>query len=85
MLGLEGLIVGALGVAAGLVLGWIISLVLIHVINRQSFHWSMDMHIPWGPLALLAAALVAVAGATAIVSGRRATSDAVTRAVREDW
>ena len=85
MLGIEGLIVGGLGVAAGLVLGWLISLVLIHVINRQSFHWSMDMHIPWGPLSLLAGVLVAVAGATAIVSGRRATSDAVTRAVREDW
>jgi putative ABC transport system permease protein len=85
MLGIEGLIVGGLGVLAGLVLGWLISLVLIHVINRQSFHWSMDMHIPWGPLALLGAVLVAVAALTAIVSGRRATSDAVTRAVREDW
>jgi putative ABC transport system permease protein len=57
----------------------------VHVINRQSFHWSMDMHIPWSTLFLLAAVLVTVAGATAIVSGRRATSDAVTRAVREDW
>jgi putative ABC transport system permease protein len=85
MLGIEGLIVGGLGVAAGLVLGWVLSLVLIHVINRQSFHWSMDMHIPWGPLGVLAAVLVTVAGLTAIVSGRRATSDAVTRAVREDW
>jgi putative ABC transport system permease protein len=85
MLGIEGLIVGCLGVAAGLVLGWLVSLVLVHVINRQSFHWSMDMHIPWGPLGLLAAVLGAVAAATAIVSGRRATSDAVTRAVREDW
>jgi putative ABC transport system permease protein len=63
----------------------LISLVLIHVINRQSFHWSMDMHIPWGPLAILAAVLVIIAGATAMVSGRRATNDAVTRAVREDW
>jgi putative ABC transport system permease protein len=85
MLGIEGLIVGGLGVAAGLALGWVISLVLVHVINRQSFHWSMDMHIPWGPLGVLAALLVTVAGLTAIVSGRRATSDAVTRAVREDW
>lgn len=85
MLGVEGLIVGGLGVVAGLVLGWVVSLVLIHVINRQSFHWSMDIHIPWGALGMLAALLVSVSAATAIVSGRRATSDAVTRAVREDW
>jgi putative ABC transport system permease protein len=85
MLGCEGLIVGTLGVAAGLALGWLISLILIHVINRQSFHWSMDMHPPWIALAALAAALIAAASFTAVVSGRRAMSDDVTRAVREDW
>jgi putative ABC transport system permease protein len=85
MLGCEGLIVGALGVGAGLALGWLISLILIHVINRQSFHWSMDMHPPWIALAALAASLVVAASLTAVASGRRAMSDDVTRAVREDW
>ena len=36
----------ALGLALGLALGWVISLVLIHVVNRQSFHWSMELHSP---------------------------------------
>jgi putative ABC transport system permease protein len=85
MLGAEGLIVGLLGVTAGLALGWLLSLILIHVINRQSFHWTMDLHMPWGPLLVLAGILVLVASATAVVSGWRATSDEVTRAVREDW
>jgi putative ABC transport system permease protein len=85
MLGCEGCIVGSLGVIAGLATGWIISLILIHVINRQSFHWSMDLTVPWTELALLAAALVAAAATTAVLSGRRAMSDEVTRAVREDW
>jgi putative ABC transport system permease protein len=85
MLGAEGLIVAALGTAVGLVLGWAISLILIHVINRQSFHWSMDMHLPGGQLVLLGAVLIGAAGITAIFSGRRAMSDEVTRAVREDW
>ncbi len=85
MLGCEGLVVGALGVAAGLAAGWLISLILIHVINRQSFHWSMDLHIPWHALAALAAGLIAAASITAVLSGRRAMSDEVTRAVREDW
>jgi len=85
MLGVEGLIVGMLGVTAGLALGWLLSLILIHVINRQSFHWTMDLHMPLADLLTLAAVLVVVAGATAILSGWRATSDEVTRAVREDW
>jgi putative ABC transport system permease protein len=85
MLGLEGSMVGIVGVTAGLALGWLLSLILIHVINRQSFHWSMDLHTPWEPLLGLAAVLVLASGATAIASGWRATSDDATRAVREDW
>jgi putative ABC transport system permease protein len=85
MLACEGLAVGTVGVAAGLALGWLVSMILVHVINRQSFHWSMDMHIPWLDLAALAASLVVAATATAVISGRRAMSDEVTRAVREDW
>jgi putative ABC transport system permease protein len=85
MLGCEGLVVGGLGVLVGLALGWVISFILIHVINRQSFHWSMDMYIPWQALALLAAALVIAAGVTAVLSARQAMTGDVTRAVREDW
>jgi putative ABC transport system permease protein len=62
-----------------------VSLILIHVINRQSFHWSMDLHVPWLDLAALAGTLIAAAAITALVSGRRAMGDEVTRAVREDW
>lgn len=85
MLGCEGFVVGALGVAAGLAAGWVISLILIHVINRQSFHWSMDMQLPWLALGVLASAIVLAASLTAVLSGRRAMSDEVTRSVREDW
>jgi putative ABC transport system permease protein len=85
MLACEGAVVGSLGVAAGLAFGWLISLILVHVINRQSFHWSMDMTLPWRDLAVLGAALIAAATVTAVLSGRRAMSGEVTRAVREDW
>ena len=85
MLGAEGFVVAGLGVAFGFIVGWVISLILIHVINRQSFHWSMDMHVPWPELALLGFTLVIAGSVTAIVSGRAAMSDDVTRAVREDW
>jgi putative ABC transport system permease protein len=85
MLAAEGALVSALGLALGLALGWVISLVLIHVVNRQSFHWSMELHPPWGLLASLAAALLLLATLTALASGRRALGVDVVRAVREDW
>jgi len=85
MLGTEGAATALLGAIAGLVLGWIIGLILIHVVNRQSFHWSMDLHMPWLQLATLAAVIVVSALATAVWSARAAMSDTVVKAVREDW
>jgi putative ABC transport system permease protein len=85
MLALEGALVSALGVGAGLALGWLVSLVLIHVVNRQSFHWSMDMHLPWGPLGAFVLTMLALATMTALVAGRRAMSRDAVLAVKEDW
>jgi len=85
MLGCEGALAAALGAAFGVATGWVIGLILIHVVNRQSFHWSMELHMPWLPLAMLAAATIASAAATAVWSGRAAMTDDVVRAVREDW
>jgi len=85
MLGTEGALVTALGAMFGLAVGWVVSLILVHVINRQSFHWSMELHTPWLPLAALAVMIVAAATATALWSGRAAMKDDVVRAVREDW
>ena len=76
---------GAIGVAAGLVIGALISLILIFVVNRQSFHWTMDVHVPWLLLALLSGVLIAAAALTSVLSGRQAMGDDVVRAVKEDW
>jgi len=85
MLACEGLLSSSLGLVVGLIPGWLISLILIHVINRQSFHWSMELHMPWGLLAILALALLLLATLTAAVSGRQAMGSEVVRAVKEDW
>jgi putative ABC transport system permease protein len=85
MLGAEGALVAGLGTAFGLATGWVVGLILIHVVNRQSFHWSMELHMPWLPLAALAAVVIAAAVVTAIASGRTAMGEDVVRAVREDW
>lgn len=85
MLAIEGSVLGALGVIVGLFAGGVISLILIYVVNRQSFHWSMDPSAPVGLLAGLSAALIAAAALIAVVSGRQAMGGEVVRAVREDW
>jgi putative ABC transport system permease protein len=61
------------------------SLILVFVVNRQSFHWSMDLHVPWGPLLALAVALLVLATATTLVSARAAMGGEVVRAVKDDW
>jgi putative ABC transport system permease protein len=85
MLAIEGAVLGATGVAVGLVTGGIVSLILIYVVNRQSFHWSMDLAAPGVLLASLSAMLVAAAAGIAVISGRQAMSADVVKAVKEDW
>ncbi len=85
MLAFEGAALGAVGVLTGLVVGFVVSLILIYVVNRQSFHWTMDLHVPWALLALLSVVLVAAAALTAAASGRQAMGEDVVRAVKEDW
>jgi len=85
LLAFEGAVQGALGVAAGLAVGSLVSLILIYVVNRQSFHWTMDLHVPWTALGALTALLVTAAAATAAISGRSCMGPDVVRAVREDW
>jgi putative ABC transport system permease protein len=85
MLASEGFLMSAFGVAYGLALGTALSLVLVYVINRQSFNWSIDLAIPVWELAVLSVTLIAAAAITAIWSGRAAMSQDAVRAVREDW
>ncbi|CAG1002058.1 hypothetical protein BURK1_02937 [Burkholderiales bacterium] len=85
MLAAEGGIVSAVGLAVGLALGGAISVILVHVVNRQSFHWSMDLRFPVAQLAALSAALLALATVTALASARRATAGDAVLAVKEDW
>jgi len=85
MLAAEGGLLALLGVAVGLALGGAISLVLIHVVNRQSFNWSMDVHLPYGLLIGLSLLLVLLSSLTAFLSGREATGIGPVRAVKEDW
>lgn len=85
MLGAEGGLLCAIGIAAGFALGFAISLILVFIVNPQSFHWTMRLSMPWGLLAGVAALLLASGALTALVAGRHAISGSAVRAVREDW
>ena len=85
MLALEGSGLGLLGALAGCTLGLVMALVLVRVINPQSFHWTMDVALPWGVLGGLVAALLACAAGTAVVAGRRALGRDALLSVRADW
>jgi putative ABC transport system permease protein len=85
ILAAEGGLLTALGIAVGFVLGASISLVLVFIVNPQSFHWTMQLHVPWESLAGVALVLLASAALTALMAGRFAVSGEAVRAVREDW
>jgi len=85
LVALEGLAWTTLGALAGLALGLAVSVVLVHVVNPQSFHWTMDLVLPWARLAALCAAVVLAGTATAWLSGRAAASRDAVQAVKQDW
>jgi putative ABC transport system permease protein len=85
MLATEGAFVGLTGALAGIGLGLIMAQVLIHVINPQSFNWTMGTRIPLWTLLGVATALTAAAAVTAVLAGRRATAKSAVQSVREDW
>ena len=81
----EGAAWTLIGSAAGLALGLAVAVVLVHVVNPQSFHWTMDLLTPWGRLLLLCASVVAAGTLTAWLAGRAAASRDAVMAVKEDW
>jgi len=85
MLATEGAVASGIGLAVGLALGFAMSLILIHVVNRQSFHWGMELFLPWDTLVLFAVTVLVLSTLTALASGRRAMSPDVAAVVKDDW
>jgi putative ABC transport system permease protein len=80
----EGAALSTVGAIVGLGLGLMISLVLVKVVNPQSFHWTMDMSLPVGRLLGLCVAVVVAGTLTAWLAGRVAVSMDAVRAVKEE-
>lgn len=85
VLRIEGGLLAALGVVAGLGLGALLARVLIDVVNPQSFHWSMDFHPDWGHMFVLALGTISAATLVAGFASRLASGGDTVAAVKEDW
>jgi len=81
----EGAVWTAAGALLGLLLGLAVSVVLVKVVNPQSFHWTMEMVLPAGRLAVLCAAVVVAGTLTAWLAARGAATRNMALAVKEDW
>ena len=81
----EGAVWTAAGALLGLLLGLAVSVVLVKVVNPQSFHWTMELALPWGRLVLLCSAVVLAGTLTAWLAARGAATRHMALAVKEDW
>jgi len=81
----EGAAWTSLGALAGVGLGLVVAVVLVHVVNPQSFHWSMELSLPWLRLWGLALAVVVAGTVTAWLAGQAAAGHDAVMAVKEDW
>jgi putative ABC transport system permease protein len=84
LLALEGGAAGIIGAILGLASGAAVSVVLVHVVNRQSFHWGMAIHMPWLGLGVLAASVIVLCALGASAAGRAAVAREAVHAVKDD-
>ncbi len=81
----EGLTWTAAGALMGLALGLAVAVVLVHVVNPQSFHWTMELLVPWARVGVLLLGVLVAGSMTAALAARAAAGRDVVAAVKEDW
>jgi putative ABC transport system permease protein len=80
----EGAVWTAAGTLVGLLLGLAVAVVLVKVVNPQSFHWTMPITLPVGRLAALCGAVLLAGTVTTAIAARRATGASSVQAVKEE-
>jgi len=81
---IEAGILGLIGAFIGIVAGGIVSYLLIFVINRQSFGWTIQVHIPYALIAVTTVAFWIVSLAAGIYPAKIAGNLAPREAVRTE-
>lgn len=84
MLTLESAIVGFASTALGTASGWALSLILIFVINRQSFGWTIEFAPPFGVVALTLAITFAATTLAGLIPSRLAMRVGLSGALKSE-
>jgi putative ABC transport system permease protein len=71
---LEGALVAGVGVLLGALTGALLSGVLVHVLNRESFGWTLTLSVPWGRVLLVAGLLFGAALLATVPPARKAAA-----------
>jgi putative ABC transport system permease protein len=72
MIVIESAILGLVSTAIGIAMGYVLSWILIYVINKQSFGWTIEFHTPVGIIALSCAVTLAAAALAGLAPARLA-------------
>jgi putative ABC transport system permease protein len=81
----KGAGIGILGMAIGLAGGSVLAAILIFVINRAYFGWTIQVWWPWGQLAAAGATILAAALAASVYPALRASRTPATELSRDDF
>jgi putative ABC transport system permease protein len=84
MVVIEAMMLGGVGQTIGLGIGLLLSLVLIYVINVQSFGWTIQFHLPLGFLIQSSVAVLLAAALAGIYPAHRAGRMPASEALAEE-
>lgn len=84
MVVVEAVLVGGVSQLVGLFIGLLLALVLIYVINVQSFGWTIQFHLPLGFLLQSTLAILAASGLCGLYPASRAANIHALDIVREE-
>lgn len=84
MVVVEALILGAVSQSVGVIIGMLLAVVLIFVVNVQSFGWTIQFHIPWLFLVHSTLAILSVTALCGLYPASRASNIQAVRVVREE-
>jgi putative ABC transport system permease protein len=81
----EAIVIGVVSQLIGLVVGLALSLVLIYVINVQSFGWTIQFHVPWAFLVQSTLLIVLATSLAGLYPARRAIRLTMTTSEQRSW
>lgn len=84
MIVLESTLLGVAATATGLVMGYVLSWILIYVINKQSFGWTIDFHVPVALIATSLALTLVTSGLAGLAPARLARRIDLATAIKSE-